>query len=111
MGALNIPSNAFAKAHEAHGVLADLANRTDMDLEWPSCTPLAVTDEEVDSLIEQIAEAGTYDDEFGQPKQASELLKALAQDWVDDPMRLPGYTYTAFFKWAQAAARLAKYGK
>lgn len=111
MGALNIPAAAFRSAHEAHGALADLADRTDMDIEWPARTPLLVTDEEIDSLIEQIAETGTYGDELGNPKRASELVKALAQDWVDDPMRLPGYTYTAFFKWAQAAARLAKYGK
>ena len=105
MTAIQIPALSF---RDAHGFLTDAADKLE---NWTPRLRPAVTDAEIDELIERIAETGHYEDELGKEVKASDVIYALAQDWVDDPMKLPGYTYTAFVKWATCTCALAKFGK
>lgn len=105
------PSAEFRRAHEHQASLCDEADRTVMDEEWSSPAPLLVTESELDDMAAKIAETGFFDDELGQQKKASKLLQACAIDYMDDPMRLPGYVFNAFVDELTAITKLAKYGK
>jgi hypothetical protein len=77
---------------------------------WEPINRPRATTAQVQQFIEDLALTGHYEDEFGNSKQAGPVYHALAIDWVDDKMKIPGTTYLAFERWATAACNFALRG-
>jgi hypothetical protein len=103
---MNAPFPNFARAERNF----DRQEPQDIAVEdWSPVPTREVTSEAIENFIRDIAENGSYYDQFGMPRLAGGLYVAVASEWVRDRESLGETISNSFWQWAKAAAYCAGY--